>query len=98
MSQEETATTNGQPVRVLWKALLGLNAAFLAIALISVSAFRSLAGFELLPWLVVCEVLLFLAIFVPVFLFHWVWRRQKPSTAASQSLDALVDGITLLVP
>lgn len=98
MSQVDSATTNSLSVGVLWRALLGLNAAFLAIALVSSLAFRSLAGFELLLWFIACEALLFLVIFVPVFLFYLVWGRQKPSTAAAQSLDALVSGITLLVP
>lgn len=98
MCQEDSTTTDSQLVRVLWKILLGVNAAFIAGALISAVAFRSRAGLELLLWFLVCEVFLFLALFVPVFLYYWVWRRQKPTTAAAHSLDALVTGITHLAP
>jgi membrane protein YdbS with pleckstrin-like domain len=98
MCQAGSSAANSRPVHGLWKYLLGLNAVFIAIALINALAFRSLAGLELLMWLMACEALLFSAVFVPVFLFHWVWRRQKPSMAAAQSLDALVNGIIQLVP
>lgn len=98
MSQEKSTTPNSLSVRTLWKVLLGINIAFLAIALVISLAFRSLAGLELLLWFLACEAILFLVIFMPVFLFYWVWRRQKASIAAGQALDALVDGITMLSP
>ena len=98
MSQENSGTSHHLSTRILLRLLLGINIAFLAIALVSSLAFRSLTGLELLLWFLVCEALLFLVIFLHAFLFYWVWPRQKPSIAARQGLDALIDGISMLGP
>lgn len=98
MSQENSSTKDNLPVSALWKLLLGLNIAFLVIALVGSLAFRSLAGLELLLWFWACEAILLLIIFIPAFLFHWIWRRQKPSIAVRRALEAFVDGIGMLSP
>jgi len=98
MSASPQSVDTSLSAAFLWKVLLGLNLVALAIALLSAFAFDASWGLEMLFWFLLCEVLLFVTIFLPILLFQLLWRRQTLRVAVQRSLDAFVGALTQLTP
>lgn len=98
MNQETPSTKTSRPGASLWKVFLGINVLVLAAALLGEFIFEAPGSLGMILWFLACEAFLSVVVLLPVFLFHLIWRRQRPGTAARRSLDAFVETISLLTP